>query len=76
MIDFVNYKPPTGAEWAEVQKKAGFSNQVAANRLDVSLSTVKRIRNNEKDAPKALFFMLCIYANVAVVLYDEPEQQA
>lgn len=75
MIDFVKYDPPTGAEWAEVQKQAGFSNQVAANMLDVSLSTIKRIRNNEKEAPKALFFMLCIYANVGVILYDEPEKQ-
>jgi hypothetical protein len=74
MIDFVDYKPPTGAKWAEVQKEAGFSNQVAANNLDVSLSTIKRIRNNDKEAPKALFFLLCIYANVGVVLYDEPEQ--
>jgi hypothetical protein len=73
MIDFINYKPPTGAAWAEVQKAAGFSNQVTANCLDVSLNTIKRIRNNEKEAPKALFFMLCIYANVGVVLYDEPE---
>ena len=76
MIDFVCYTPPTGAQWAATQKEAGFSNQEAANHLDVSLSTVKRIRNNEKEAPKALFFMLCIYANVDVILYDEPEQQA
>jgi hypothetical protein len=75
MIDFINYKPPTGSAWAKVQKTAGFSNQVAANRLDVSLSTIKRIRNNEKEAPKALFFMLCIYADVGVILYDEPEPQ-
>lgn len=76
MIDFVKYKPPTGGEWATVQKQAGFSNQQAANHLDVSLSTIKRIRNNDKEAPKALFFMLCIYADVGVVLYDEPEDQA
>lgn len=73
MIDFVNYTPPNGASWAEIQKEAGFSNQEAANHLDVSLNTIKRIRNNDKEAPKALFFMLCIYANVEVVLYDEPE---
>lgn len=75
MIDFVNYKPPTGAKWAEVQKQAGFSNQVAANNVGVSISTIKRIRNEEITAPKAVFFMLCIYADVGVVLYDEPEQQ-
>ena len=75
MINFVNYKPPTGAEWAAVQKKAGFSNQVAANNVGVSISTIKRIRNEEIEAPKAVFFMLCIYADVGVVLHDEPEQQ-
>ena len=75
MIDFIHYKPPTGGEWAAVQKQAGFSNQVTADNVGVSISTIKRIRNEEIKAPKAVFFMLCIYADVGVIIYDEPEQQ-
>ncbi len=75
MIDFVNYTPPTGGEWARIQKTAGFSNQQAADRLGITLTHLKRIRNEQKNAEKAVFFMLCIYANVEVILFDEPEQQ-
>jgi len=74
MIDFVNYQPPTGAEWARIQKKAGFeSNKQCADFLEVSPDEVKKIRSDKKPAKKALFFMLCVYADVPVILFDQPE---
>lgn len=75
MIDFVNYKAPSAQEWAALQAKAGFTNPEASKRLGVGISTIKRIRNGSIDAQKAVYFMLCIYANVEIVLFDEPEQQ-
>ncbi len=85
MIDFVNYTPPTGAEWARLQKMANYNNQEAATVFDVSVSEIKRYRDYKADEKgntlqgqkpsKGTYFLLCILADVAVVLYDEPEEK-
>jgi len=42
----------------QLQKAANLSNSQAADYLDINISTIKRYRNGQLDAPKAILLAL------------------